>query len=838
LNRPPAANADALVAMEDAPGETAVLANDVDPDGDDLGVEVATQGEHGTVACSAGTCTYRPDADYHGADSFTYTVSDARGGSATGTVAVSVRSVNDAPVASDDSALVAASGTVVLDLSADDSPGPANEDGETLRVRGIASPPSYGVATPLPDGAVRYRPPEGYSGPDWLEYEVCDDGTTAGAPDPRCTVGSVRLRVQRVAATAETDPVPNAGDAADDAAIWVHPTVPSRSTLIGTDKGGPDGVGGLAVYDLAGTQLQYLEIGKMNNVDLRADVPLGGAEVDLVAASRRTGGAWGIALLRVDGASGTLVDLASPIRLPFEPYGLCLYRSAATDRLYAFVTQNAGTGHVEQWELRAGAAGTVDAARVRSFAVGSLSEGCVADDEHGALYIGEELGGIWRYSAEPDGGSDRTLVDAVGPGRNLAADVEALALATRGDGGGYLVAASQGDGRYVVYRRRPPNEFVRSFTVEDGDGVDGTQGIDGIAITTASLGPSFANGVLVSQDGTNTSPSGTLNQNFKLVPLELALGGGDVGGIPPRPTTCTRPYAASCRWNTPFGGAPTYDPDADITAFAGQLTSDPSQYTYPVYPVTSATPLAPVHLSGWYSDVTDAGTTLTRLRDAILGVTVMIPIPGDAEAAAGSDGQVIVVDPVTGDEWGFWQLERTLLGWSATNGYHYNTAWSGVPPHENGDLDKPFVSRGAGVPYLAGLVRPCELARGRIEHALAFAYDFPTAEYVFPATKSDGNAWDGVEDALDSHPGDVPEGTRLQLDPALSTDEIQARGCTGACLTIARALQEYGMYVIDNSSRPKVMLEYEGTARWNGVVDEDTVRSIPLNRLKVIAPGP
>jgi hypothetical protein len=46
------------------------------------------------------------------------------------------------------------------------------------------------------------------------------------------------------------------------------------------------------------------------------------------------------------------------------------------------------------------------------------------------------------------------------------------------------------------------------------------------------------------------------------------------------------------------------------------------------------------------------------------------------------------------------------------------------------------------------------------------------------------------------------------------------------------------MYLIDNSSRPKVMLEYEGTARWNGVVDEDTVRSIPLSRLKVIAPGP
>src|SRR3989337_2683988 len=54
--------------------------------------------------------------------------------------------------------------------------------------------------------------------------------------------------------TVETTPVPDAGDAADDVAIWIHPTDPSLSTVIGTDKLAS---GGLGVYNLAGNQLYF-----------------------------------------------------------------------------------------------------------------------------------------------------------------------------------------------------------------------------------------------------------------------------------------------------------------------------------------------------------------------------------------------------------------------------------------------------------------------------------------------------------------------------------------------------------------------------------------------------
>ena len=185
---------------------------------------------------------------------------------------------------------------------------------------------------------------------------------------------------------------------------------------------------------------------------------------------------------------------------------------------------------------------------------------------------------------------------------------------------------------------------------------------------------------------------------------------------------------------------------------------------------------------------------------------------------------MIMLDPATGDEWGVSNLSRDLLGnWTAWNAYHYNTAWSAVPPRDS--PGRPFFPRGAGVPYLAGLVRPCELARGRIDHALAFAYNFPTPEFIYPATKSDGKS---------TEPADLPEGARLQLNPALTEDELRAWGCVGPCLTVARALQVYGMYVIDNAGRPKVMMEYEGTAGWSGVVSAGTVSPIPLNQFRVL----
>ncbi len=243
-----------------------------------------------------------------------------------------------------------------------------------------------------------------------------------------------------------------------------------------------------------------------------------------------------------------------------------------------------------------------------------------------------------------------------------------------------------------------------------------------------------------------------------------------------------------------------------------KLGSDPTEYTMPLYTVDSSTSRVTVYVSGTFSNVT-GGTTLQRTSG---GEAVQVPVPVDAQPAEGGDGQVIVWNPVTGDEWGFWEFSNTASGLIATDGYHYNTLWSGVPPIG-------FDARGAGVPYLAGLVRPCEIAQGHIDHALAFSYQNTTSQFVYPATRSDGSAAAGM-----------PEGTHLQLDPLISDSTIQSWGCTGACFTTAKALQQYGMYLVDSAGHPKVYFEDDSTANWGTTVTASTTNPIPLSDFRVI----
>jgi 3-phytase len=315
--------------------------------------------------------------------------------------------------------------------------------------------------------------------------------------------------LETVTATIETDPVSNGGDAADDPAIWIHPSDPSQSTIIGTNK-----QGGLIVYDLSGKQIQYLPDGQMDNVDLRDGFKLGGQTVTIVMASNRSDNS--IAIYKVNPQTRKLENAeARKIKHGLTVYGMCMYRSAKTGKFYYF--GNSKSGDVEQWELFE-SGGKVDAKVVRKFKLGSTVEGCVADDELGHFYIAEEAVGIWKFGAEPDAGDKRTQVGKVGDG-HLFADVEGLAIAYGKDGTGYLFASSQGNHSYVVYRREGNNEFVKKFRIGDGDGVDGCEETDGIDVTTADLGPAFPQGVFVVQDGFNDKG----NQNFKLVPLQAIV---------------------------------------------------------------------------------------------------------------------------------------------------------------------------------------------------------------------------------------------------------------------------------------------------------------------------
>ncbi len=90
INHPPVAVNDSATTDPGAAVKVAVLSNDSDPESDPLAIQSVTNGSHGTVTHDGILATYSPDPGFAGADSFTYTVSDGRGGTAAAAVAVTV----------------------------------------------------------------------------------------------------------------------------------------------------------------------------------------------------------------------------------------------------------------------------------------------------------------------------------------------------------------------------------------------------------------------------------------------------------------------------------------------------------------------------------------------------------------------------------------------------------------------------------------------------------------------------------------------------------------------------------------------------------------------------
>ena len=168
VNDNPTAGDDSSSTDEDTPVNINVLSNDSDVDNDSLSVSAVTQGAHGAVTNNGGDVTYSPAANFHGTDSFTYTVSDGHGGTATANVNVTVNSVNDNPVAVADSASTNEDNAVTIDVVANDT----DVDGDSLSLASVGSA-SHGSVS-IVSGKAVYSPAANYNGTDSFGYVVSD----------------------------------------------------------------------------------------------------------------------------------------------------------------------------------------------------------------------------------------------------------------------------------------------------------------------------------------------------------------------------------------------------------------------------------------------------------------------------------------------------------------------------------------------------------------------------------------------------------------------------------------------------------------------------------------
>ena len=315
---------------------------------------------------------------------------------------------------------------------------------------------------------------------------------------------TLRSEAPGIHAVVETEPVRGEGDAADDPAIWIHSSDPSRSLILGTDKRR-----GLSVYDLSGREVQFLPRGRLNNVDLRRNVLMDNGPVTLAVATNRTEQAMDIFEVSGDGRIDHVMAQSLEID---DPYGICMHLDAEGN---AFAYVNGSDGAYEIWRMNFG--GQLAPERIDRFSVETKPEGCVVDDVTGIAYVGEEERGIWKMSAGPGGFQDKTLLDTVDSDR-LAADVEGLDIYRPAEGPALLVASSQGDNSFAVYELGNGDAYLGSFRITDDPeaGIDGAEETDGLAVSAVNLGPGFEAGMLVVQDGYNRLPQE--RQNFKLVP--------------------------------------------------------------------------------------------------------------------------------------------------------------------------------------------------------------------------------------------------------------------------------------------------------------------------------
>jgi len=189
-NSPPVAGNDALVTDEDTAlliTPASLLANDADPNGDSLVVIDFVQPIHGAITDNGdGTWTYTPITDYHGPDSFSYTISDGRGGTATASVSVTITPVNDAPVASDDALQTLEGEALVISIAsllANDT----DVEGDTLSL-GELIQGLNGTVVNNGDGTLTYTPDEGFSGTDSFSYRATDGDLNSAAATVTVTV--------------------------------------------------------------------------------------------------------------------------------------------------------------------------------------------------------------------------------------------------------------------------------------------------------------------------------------------------------------------------------------------------------------------------------------------------------------------------------------------------------------------------------------------------------------------------------------------------------------------------------------------------------------------------
>jgi 3-phytase len=298
---------------------------------------------------------------------------------------------------------------------------------------------------------------------------------------------------------------------ADDAAIWVHPSDPSKSLLLGTDAGFFGDTSGVYIWNLDGSLQQHIQINFPQHIDVRYGMQLGGALVDIAVVAMRDHNA--IRVYKIDPQTRTLINVtaAGEINLfsldgtepYYDPFGLGLYKRPADGAIFAFVTSRSSEfkAGVMQVRLEDDGSGLVRGVQLRR--VGTSTDyinGVVVDDVLGYLYLVEEDAGVHKHYADPEASAERLAFFAQGDG--IVGERAGLALYSCGDSTGHLLLSNPGSQSIKVYRREgdrgDPHRHELVATIQNVSGHFGA----GLDVASRLQSDSFPVGLLMWQNQT------------------------------------------------------------------------------------------------------------------------------------------------------------------------------------------------------------------------------------------------------------------------------------------------------------------------------------------------
>jgi hypothetical protein len=251
-------------------------------------------------------------------------------------------------------------------------------------------------------------------------------------------------------------------------------------------------------------------------------------------------------------------------------------------------------------------------------------------------------------------------------------------------------------------------------------------------------------------------------------------------------------FSPTSFWNETLPESAPLDPNsaAVVSAFADEVTEaedakagpsiNTTLWSVPVYTVPADQPTVKV--------------TLERLspEPALQSAWNAVPLPADAQPAAGTDKHLVVWQPDTDRLWEFWHLENTPTGWQAQWGGAMENALSDVGAYGPNAWSGATASWGSSATSLSvagGLITLEDLEKGEINHALAIAIPNPRGGvYTTPAERTDGES---------TNPLSLPEGAHLRLDPHLNLTALHLPRLT---LMMAEAAQRYGIVVRDHAA--------------------------------------